>query len=262
MASFSRKTILAVTDILSGWSHSSLDRFLLEHGLEEAQLSGGSREARANGIARYLLGNPDATEEDGRNLVDAVVDEVVQSALSNCRGYSGFDYQIFQQRYSALARGLERDGFSVEDGRLRRALPASLDLPAADDEVHALLEAYAFAVAAGHLDQAITAHSRGDWAAANAQLRSFIESLLDEIAERLAGNVSGLPPAGHQRRQWLAGSNPPFLSVRSTSGLGMEGALSRRFTGDFTRKVLILGCRMKTTRRSDSISFYLSPGSF
>jgi len=93
---------------------------------------------------------------------------------------------------------------------LRRALPQVLDLPAADDEVHLLLDGYGFAVPKGHLDQGIAAHARGDWAAANAQFRPFIESLFDSIAEHLAAGAP-LPAARNQRRIWLANRNPPFF---------------------------------------------------
>src|SRR5690242_8840425 len=65
-------------------------------------------------------------------------------------------------RYKTLHRALERDGFTVEDGTLRRTLPQAFDLPAANDEVHLLLNRYNFATSRGHLDQAITAHARGD----------------------------------------------------------------------------------------------------
>jgi len=232
MANFSRTTVLAVTDILANWGHSCLDRFLLDHGLEDAGLTGASRLARANDIALHLLRNPDALQHDGRNLTDAIVEEVVQSAISRSTPYAVFDLEPFQRSYGPLARALERDGFTVEDGQLRRALPESLDLPRADDEVHALLGAYGFDVPKGHLDQAISAHSRGDWAAANSQFRPFIESLLNEIAESLAGGSSALPPPGHQRRQWLAQLTPPFfigsLNEWTGDGKGFIEAFYRR----------------------------------
>jgi hypothetical protein len=114
---------------------------------------------------------------------------------------------------------LERDGFTVEDSALRRALPKALDLPQTDDEVHSLLDAYGFEVPKGHLDQAISAHSRGYWAAANAQFRPFIESLLDKIAARLAAGTD-LPPPGQQCRQWLAQTNPPFFFADLNEWIG------------------------------------------
>jgi hypothetical protein len=162
------------------------------------------------------------------------VDDLVRGAVErHTDRYSRrFDYQAFQDTYSALHRGLERDGFSVEDGQLRRALPQALDLPRADDEVHALLDQYAFRIHKGHLDQAIAAHARGDWAAANAQFRPFIEGLLDEIAEQLAGGPAGVPPPGQLRRQWLAQLNPPFflggLNEWTGQGTGFIEAFFRR----------------------------------
>ena len=214
MAQFSRRTVLAATDVMANWGHAEIDRFLLEYELEDA-VQAGSRAQKAIALGRHLIQNPELQNEDGENLTDVVVDQIVTFALKmSTHGYlSGeFDFDTFRQSYEALHRGLERDGFSVESGVLRRTLPQVLDLPGADDEVHALLERYRFTVSRGHLDQGIVAHVRGDWAAANGQFRAFIESLFDAIAEHLAAGAP-LPPAGHQRRQWLANRNPPFFVV-------------------------------------------------
>ncbi|HTR34990.1 MAG TPA: hypothetical protein VMH80_03760 [Bryobacteraceae bacterium] len=232
MAQFTRRTILAATDTMANWGHTNIDRFLLEHALEEA-VRGNSRADRANALGRYLIGNPETLNEDGANLADAVVGELVEEAIRHCvDGYPReFSFEVFRERYPALHRGLERDGFTVEDGTLRRALPEALDLPRADDEVHALLDRYGFAVSRGHLDQGIAAHARGDWAAANAQFRPFIESLFDAIAERLAAGAA-LPPPGNQRRIWLANRNPPFfladLNEWDGQGHGFIEAFFRR----------------------------------
>ncbi len=213
MPSFSRRTILAALDTLQSLSHSAISRYMLERGLEDvASEALGNKQTRTNSAAQYLLKKPERRDEDDCNLIDAIVEERVVSAINACTSNSaGFDYEEFQTDYPALHRGLERDGFTVEDGQLRRALPETLDLPQADDEVHTLLNTYGFATARGHLNQAIAAHGRGDWAAANAQLRAFVEGLLDEIAERLAAGAVDPPPAGHLRRQWLAQTTPPFF---------------------------------------------------
>jgi len=65
-----------------------------------------------------------------------------------------------------------------EDYGVRRCceLPTGRRRPAAtDDEVHQLLTHFGSAV--GSLDQAIEAHTRGDWAAAQWQIRTFLESV-------------------------------------------------------------------------------------
>lgn len=232
MPQFSRRTILAAADLIVGFGHTGVDRFLLEHGLEGAGIV-GSLQARANALARYLLEHPQQFDQDGHNLTDTVVEALVLHAITRCTDtYSRrFDYASFQRDYPALHRALQRDGFTVEDRHLRRALPEALDLPQADNDVHVLLDHYRFTVPKGHLDQAIAAHARGDWSAANAQFRAFVESLLDEIAEQLSRG-HGLPPAGQQRRQWLAQGSPPFfianLNEWTGQGTGFFEAFYRR----------------------------------
>lgn len=212
MPIFSRRTILATTDLLANFGHAALTRFLLEYELDEVGDAGSLRD-RANAIARYLLRNPDAIDGEGRNVTDSVVSRLVEDAIRNVTDYAGFHFDQFSMRYADIQRALDRDGFSVEDGQLRRALPAALDMPAADDEVHALLIQYGYLVPRGHLDQAIATHARGEWAAANAQLRTFAESLLDHIAATVTPVGAVAAPAGHQRRQWLAHIQPPFFSA-------------------------------------------------
>jgi hypothetical protein len=90
-------------------------------------------------------------------------------------------------------------------------LPDVADLPPAQDEVHSLLEELNMATARGHLDQALDNHARGQWAAANSQLRSFMQDLFDEITARLEPDRADSTPTGHPRRQLLANLQPPFL---------------------------------------------------
>lgn len=128
---------------------------------------------------------------------------------------------------------LRTDFAQYKPSHLRRTLPQELGLPQADDEVHALLEQYHLDVPLGHLNQAIAAHARGDWAAANAQLRAFIESLFDGIADRLGARLAVVvPAAGNQRRIWLAQLNPPFFSLElnewTGQGTGFLEAFFRR----------------------------------
>jgi hypothetical protein len=208
---FSRKTILVATDLLTDFGHAALTRFLLDYGLDEIGDAGSLRD-RANAVARHLIRNPNAIDDEGHDLVDSLVLRLVTDATRNATDYAGFHFDRFSDRYPQLQRALERDGFTVENGQFRRTLPAALDMPAADDEVHALLIRYGYEVPAGHLEQAVAAHARGEWAAANGQLRAFTESLLDHIAQTIAG-AAAVPAAGHRRRQWLAHIQPPFFSA-------------------------------------------------
>ena len=182
-------------------------------------------------------------------MVLAVLGRAIERSFS---GYPPvFSFAEFERQFAALHRGLERDGFTVEDGTLRRILPEIVELPAADDEVHLLLDRFGLAVPGGHLDQGISAHVRGQWAAANAQFRTFIESLLDEIALRAPRPPGGYPPTGHARRQWLANITPPFfiadLNECSHDGRGFFES----FSVAFTQRDLIRVFRTKRIQRSD-----------
>jgi hypothetical protein len=203
MAKYSRKTVLAATDLLENVGHASITRFLLEHRLENENIAGSMRD-RASAVARHLLADPERLNEDEQNLTDAVVEDLVKGVIRRFVRYGGqFDYEAFSQAHGTLDRALARDGFTVEDGQLRRTLPQEFGLPQADVEVHALLEQPHLEVPLGHLNQAIAAHARGDWAAANAQVRAFVESLFDGIAERLGGHLAlVVPGAGNRRRIW------------------------------------------------------------
>lgn len=214
MPDFSRRTIIAAAATLEAYPHSDIDRFVLEHGLETTEAgSDTSKKNRANAIITYLLAYPDALHHEGGNLTEIVVRDLIQRAIVQAGRPTPENVDPFERNFPALSYALKRDGFQVADGGLRAALPEVLDLPWADDEVHALLRQFGFLdPTLGHLDQAIANHADGNWAAANGQLRAFTESLFDQIAERLAPNAASLPAAGQPRRVWLATVlTPPFL---------------------------------------------------
>jgi hypothetical protein len=152
---------------------------------------------------RYLLADTSRSASDGRNLVDVIVTNITVSALAST--------DKFDQEFARLSNELRRDGFVVADGQLQRAIPGALPIPQNEDEVSTLLRYFGFDVALGHMEQAIQNHTVGNWASANAQLRSFVEALMDSIAERLQPDVSKLPPGGWARVVWLANRQPPFF---------------------------------------------------
>jgi hypothetical protein len=90
-------------------------------------------------------------------------------------------------------------------------LPDEVALPAIDDELRRLFRHFGFAVPFGHLEQAIEAHTRGDSAAANGQLRTFMESLLNDIARHVRPQEAAQRPTSENRRALLA--EYEFLSI-------------------------------------------------
>ena len=180
--------------------HGDFEDMVLRWELDELERQGGAIHQRCRELFRFLRDNPEV-RFDGQLISDLVV----ETAAGQVRQLDGHS--------EPFVRALERAGYTIEDGQLRRTLPKIADLPGADDEVHDLLERYNFATPLGHLDQAIAAHARGDWAAANGQSRCFLESLLDEIAFVLVPNAPRGQNEGEARREALANLPQPFLSV-------------------------------------------------
>jgi hypothetical protein len=181
---FTRPTIIAAIEFLGAAStQARFDQIIVRMGLDNEIELASSKSVTAKSALLARAVTLRATQ-----LIDTVdgqmtlAEAVVRMAVELTRSEYGKPEQ------APFLRGLALDGYVVSwdeysrEARLRAALPEEIDLPEADDEVRELLECFGFNVPLGHLDQAIAAHARGDWAAANSQIRSFLEGLLDDIA--------------------------------------------------------------------------------
>jgi hypothetical protein len=174
-----------------------------------ARCDAGSLADRFNHLIKLFDGQPEHRLADGSLLGDELVLKAVSLLPPGETPAPWRKAPEPSPPIAALLRALDRDGFTVIDGVLRRALPASLKLSEAEDEISRLLTKHGFVVAKGHLDQAFAAHTEGRWASANSQVRSFFDALTDQIAERMDPSSAALP-SGHGRRSKLAGLG--FLS--------------------------------------------------
>jgi hypothetical protein len=221
---FSRRTVVAAVEVLEGaiQTHAALTRFLLRWGPAlAARCDEGSLADRFNHLIKYFDEQPDRRLENG----DLLGEELVGSAVSLLPPLETPVVEIF-------LRALDRDGFAISDGKLLSSLPDALRLPAAQDQLSRLLKKHNLIVPQGHLDQALDAHARGNWAAANSQIRTFLESLFDEIAGRLDPIAAAAVPSGQARRQLLANIAPPFfdrdLNEWRDNGVGFVNGLMAR----------------------------------
>jgi hypothetical protein len=253
---FSRRTVIAAIEMMEPFNHAELTRFLLKLGPELARKVGetGYISQRLNKLITLALDElpPNFPVEDG----EALQDVLVENAVARLPGY-GYDPEHTDEeaylppRAAEFLRGLERDGFTVSGGMLRRTLPVDIGLPTTQSEVDRLLVKHGFTVPKGHLDQAIDAHARGNWAGANGQFRPFFEGLLDEIAARLA------PSAGKPLRGLAAiGFLPRDLNERDfIDGLikrlhpeGPHPGLSGDEDSTFRFHIVLLTARLLLTR--------------
>jgi hypothetical protein len=228
---FSRRTIIAAIEVMEGkiQTHAALTRCYLKWAPDvAARCSGGTLEDRFNHLIRCFDEEPERPIDGGHTLRDAIVEKAV--AL-----FPGFyddpdcgPVRLTPQEESFL-RALALDGFTIKDGELRRTLPAGLHLVEAENEVSHLLDKHRFAVAKGHLDLAFSNHTDGQWSPANGQVRNFLDSLLDEIAERIDPAIAGLP-SGQPRRIKLAeyGFLSRPLNEWDGNGLGFMNGLVKR----------------------------------
>ena len=185
---FSRPTIVAATEILSRYSHGEFALLALKFGLEEkiGPTSVPNLSMKASIVGKFVLEQPSAVlpTADGEKTRAAVL---VEEAVKRYNPDSLWEVdEVFR-------RALLHDGYNLIVDAETHALkslpmvPPDLDLPATDDEVHQRLKEFELVEPLGHLDQAIAAYREGKWASANAQLRSFLESVLIGVARRFFG---------------------------------------------------------------------------
>lgn len=191
---FSRVTLVAAAEALGLHSQAGFNQMVIRLELEDyiSDSSTTSVQKRCAALARIVVQrreDPVKTLEGELSLAEAVVREAVAVTREDWRGEAEEKFE----------RALARDGYFLtwnQSGKaaLRPALPVELGAET-DDEVHHFLEKCSFMTSRRHLDQALDAHARGNWEAANGQLRSFMEGLFNEIAttlypEEAAGKTS------------------------------------------------------------------------
>lgn len=203
---FTRPTIIAAIEFLGVVSsQATFDQLIVRLGLnDEIQLaSPKSVTAKSALLAQAVTQRATHiinTVNGQMTLAEAVVREAVEKSVAKYENPAQVPF----------LRSLALDGYVVswgDDSRaplLRAALPKEVNLPGTDDEVHQLLKSFRFVVPMGHLDQAIEAHTRGDWAAANSQTRSFLEGLLNDIALQIEPQKASLQISSENRRALLA----------------------------------------------------------
>ncbi|MES2836827.1 MAG: hypothetical protein V4667_04850 [Bacteroidota bacterium] len=117
----------------------------------------------------------------------------------------------FVSHNQELGHNLKRDGYIVEGRAIKKLLPAEIEEAKTESELFIAIDKYNFQVSKGHLNQAILNHSQGNWASANSQFRTFIESILTEINNfLLPGNQT--VTAAQAIKTLAETANPPFLS--------------------------------------------------
>jgi hypothetical protein len=222
---FSRRSVIAAIEVLERMEQVELTRYLLKLGPDFANLVRSEKVSVSqclNNLIRLTDQSPGLETDDGLPFRDALVEKAATMIPHLWPELPNPDWETFQ-------RALEVDGFVITDGALRRTLPADIGLPTAESETTRLLQKHSFTTAKGHLDQALDAHGRGDWAAANGQIRTYFDALSDDIAQKLDAAAASLG-SGQPRRAKLAalGFLTRHLNEWDDDGRGFINGLVRR----------------------------------
>ena len=227
MSDFNSMTLMAAGEMLAEMStHVEFSTLVLGWDVDEF-CGSGSVASKANDLVRCAIRiKPTVPTVNGNcNLTRAMIEHAITA--------SDRDKDNKSDVWARLVAGLKMDGFEiVEEGvpdpsghpskfddsprmisklTLKRMLSEDIpetDFREAEDEVSSLLKKHAFETALGHLSLAMTAFQRGEWASANAQLRSFFESYLNDIADKLGYEGKDDTKA---KRDFLGKLDPPFL---------------------------------------------------
>lgn len=203
---FSRATIMDVMYILRDMkSHSELDAYAYRYGLENVAI-GSNKDQRVLGIGRYLIENPNSPGLISDNLAYEILEDIINNAVSNEYHFDKTNNEFKQ--YPQLRRLLLKDGFVIKDGELTRTFETDIDFNTNETLLDKYLRKYNLSVAQGHYNQANNSFNRGDWAACNGQLRSYVEELLNRLAE----NITDISPENSQAAKVaLAKCDPPIF---------------------------------------------------
>jgi hypothetical protein len=209
---YSRRTVIAAIDLLeSQYSQAKITALLTDFGPDVYNAvrsdATASTKKRMNDLKQFVDAHPAHQVDDGL-LEHALVERAASFFPTTDPDWP--EQETLLPEMEKLKRALEQDGFVITGGSLRRILPADIGLPGTESDLVRLLDRHNFGTAKGHLEQAMENHARGNWAAANSQLRTFFDALLDGIAERLDATAKELA-SGQQRRARLAALN--FLIV-------------------------------------------------
>lgn len=230
---FSRRTVIAAIDVLENkLTQAEIGSLFTDFGPEiyEELRDGGSARSRLDELKRFIDRNPLKRVEDDI-LENVLVERAIRFLPSTEPVDEWSPPPMSLPEFDLLRRALNQDGYVVNAGELRRELPADIGLSGAEADLVRMLDMHGFNTAKGHLDQALKNHASGNWASANSQIRSFLESLFDELAVKLDSSAAS-KGSGHERRTHLANVSPALfdreLNEWDDNGKGFINGLMRR----------------------------------
>jgi hypothetical protein len=218
---FSRRTFIAAADFAERLTNAEITRMFQRLGYHEPHVPTNKKDRLSNFLADGPLANAIGRFDDSidRNFIAAVAEN-----LPNRRRLA------HDEIADVFLATLKADGFDLADGRLVPAVPVLVEDEEPLERLDHLLRYFGFEEAASHRHQALDAFTDRNWAAANAQCRTFLLALVRALSQKLGDTNCEDDKAA---RDYLAGLMPPFLdpAVREWDPSGkntfLHGVFSR-----------------------------------
>jgi hypothetical protein len=175
---FSRQTLIEAISLLEEWDLAKIERLILKFGLEDTiSYKQMNRPQIANSIGHHLIQNG----HDDQYLFDFI--EHIAGELKEPKGDipAFMGNQLFSDPGDKLKCSLLRDGYELEDGRLKARHPSAANFPYTENSLRESLDEKGFTHILSHLDNAIASHTAGDWKSVNREVNSFSVKLGEQL---------------------------------------------------------------------------------
>lgn len=203
---FSKATLIDIMSLLKDTkSHTELDTYFFRYNLNNVAI-GNNKDQKVFSVAVYLFDNPKIAGIISDNLAHEIVEDVISLITKDSYHFDEATNEFIN--YPQLRRLLLKDGFIIEENKLIRTFETDKNFNYNKNLLEIMLEKHNLLTAKGHYDQANNAFNRGDWAACNSQLRSYVEELLNRLAEKITGNT---PNSSQDAKIALSKSTPPIF---------------------------------------------------
>lgn len=218
------KTCLELISVVDKYVPKVIDRIFVVFGIEHLvhpTYGKFSTDDKINILLKQLKYPPEKgpfTSSFRMDLLQYMVDHFYRYEENPDNGdykfYKGDNYieyeDLFSHKHKPLANSLKRDGYIIKEHTIKKQLPVEIEEAETENELFLLLDKFKFTTTKGHLEQAISNHSQGNWAGANSQFRPFVESLLIDICKSILPN-NKCESAASAIKLLSKSASPPFL---------------------------------------------------
>lgn len=191
----SNTTLLDLIRVADTFTHPEINRIVIVFNFTPLPANKtNSVIAKTTDIFRHLKyksGTPPFTDNIHIDFLQYIVDDFFRKNTSYEKGYTSYQLSgppinlanAFSENHKELSNGLKRDGYIIVGKEIKKLLPDEIEEAKTESELISKLDKLRFTTSKGHLAQAISNHRQGNWAGANSQFRTFIESLLIDICK-------------------------------------------------------------------------------